>query len=391
MTALPRPAPRLSPQARAARQARVVALKEAMTRRVLVLDGAMGTMLQQRNLKAADFGGPEFEGCNEVLVATRPDVIRAIHDGYFAAGADITETNSFGGTPLVLAEFDLGERAHELNVRSAQLARESAEAFSTPERPRWVAGSMGPTTRAISVTGGVTFEELVEQFEAQCFGLLEGGVDYLLIETCQDTRNVKAAILGAQQAFARAGESIPLAVSGTIEPMGTMLAGQSVEALSTSLEHLDLLVPGPQLRHRPGVHDRPPAHPGRHDVARRCRACPTPACPTRTASTWRRRRCWRSALRRFVEQGWLNVVGGCCGTHSGHIEVSRRAVQGPDAPGGRSRPVRSRLSGVDCVEVDDVRPLIVGERTNVIGSRKFKELIVAGKAATRPRRSPARR
>src|SRR5262249_48827430 len=156
----------------------------------------MGTLIQSQNLKSADFGGPEYEGCNENLVLTRPDLIEKFHVDYFHAGADIVETNTFGGTPLVLGEYGLSEHAHEINAKAAQLARKAAERFSTPERPRWVAGSIGPTTKAISVTGGITFEELIRHFEAQAYGLIEGGVDYLLVETCQDTRNVKAALLG---------------------------------------------------------------------------------------------------------------------------------------------------------------------------------------------------
>src|SRR5439155_17732837 len=141
---------------------RIAALESALASRVLVLDGAMGTALQDRNLGPADFGGPALEGCNENLVLTRPDVVRDIHRGYLDAGADILETNTFGGTPLVLAEYDIQDRALEINRAAARLAREAADAWATPERPRWVAGSMGPTTKAISVTGGVTFEALIE-------------------------------------------------------------------------------------------------------------------------------------------------------------------------------------------------------------------------------------
>src|SRR5262249_34458322 len=216
----------------------------ALEERVLVLDGAMGTLLQSKDLKAADFGGAGYEGCNEHLVLTRPDLIEQIHADYFAAGADITETNTFGGTPLVLGEYGLADRAQEINCRAAQLARQAADRLSASGRMRWVAGSIGPTTKAISVTGGITFEDLIGHFEAQALGLVLGGVDYLLVETSQDTRNIKAALLGIQRAFQRAGDSVPIAVSGTIEAMGTMLAGQSVEALAASLEHVDLLYLG---------------------------------------------------------------------------------------------------------------------------------------------------
>src|SRR6266481_5724759 len=175
------------------------ALRELLSQRILVLDGAMGTMLQQRNLTAADFGGAALEGCNENLVRTRPDVVLDIHRKYFEAGSDIVETNSFGGTPIVLAEYGLATDAHFLNKRAAELARQAADEFSRPGKPRFVAGSMGPTTKAITVTGGVTFEDLRETYYVQARGLVEGGVDLLLVETCQDTRNIKAAILAIQK------------------------------------------------------------------------------------------------------------------------------------------------------------------------------------------------
>src|SRR5215470_14144135 len=213
------------------------ALRELMGQRVLVLDGAMGTMLQQRELGAADFGGAALEGCNEVLVRTRPDVVLDIHRKYFAAGADIVETNTFGGTPLVLGEYGLSGQAHELNKRAAELGRQAAEEFAKPGRPRFVAGSMGPTTKAITVTGGVTFPELREHYFVQAKGLIEGGVDCLLVETCQDTRNIKAALLGIEKLSKEIGQRVPVIVSVTIEPMGTMLAGQTVDAMWASLKH----------------------------------------------------------------------------------------------------------------------------------------------------------
>lgn len=376
MTSLPRPAYALSSEARVARQARVAQLRAAMKERVLVLDGAMGTMLQERNLTAADFGGAEYEGCNEYLVVTRPEVVKGIHEAYFAAGADISETDTFGGTPLVLAEFNLAHRAHELNRRAAELAREAAAAFTTPDRPRWVAGSMGPTTKTISVTGGIDFAELVEHFEAQAFALLEGGVDYLLLETCTDTRNVKAALEGIRRAFERAQDAVPVAVSGTIEPMGTMLAGQSVDALATSLGHLELLYLGLNCATGPEFmtdHVRTLAGMSPFPVS----CVPNAGLPDENGHYLERPEMVARVLRRFAENGWLNVVGGCCGTHAGHVAAMAEAVRGLK-PHLLAAPPKSRLSGVDVLEVEEVRPVIVGERTNVIGSKKFKDLIVAG-------------
>src|ERR1700747_604140 len=195
-------------------------LRELLGRRVLVLDGAMGTMLQQRDLTGADFGGATLEGCNEVLVRTRPDVVLDIHRKYFAAGADIVETDSFGGTPLVLAEYGLQAEAQELNKKAAELARAAADEFHTASKPRFVAGSMGPTTKAITVTGGVTFEGLRENYYLQAKGLLEGGADLLLVETCQDTRNIKAALLAIARLSQEIGSEVPGMLWGTIDPMG---------------------------------------------------------------------------------------------------------------------------------------------------------------------------
>src|SRR6266540_6021175 len=174
------------------------ALAEILAERILVLDGATGTWLQGENLTAEDFGGEEYEGCNEHLVLTRPDVVRRMHAAYLEAGADMVETDTFGGTPLVLAEYGLAEKAFEINKRAAELAREAAAKFSTARRPRFVAGSMGPTTRSVTVTGGVTFDELIGHYKTQAAGLLSGGADVLLLETTQDTRYLKDGLAGAQ-------------------------------------------------------------------------------------------------------------------------------------------------------------------------------------------------
>ena len=176
-----------------------LALRELLRERVLILDGALGTMLQQANLSETDFGGPHVEGCNENLVFTRPDVVSSIHRKYLEAGSDIIETNSFGSTPIVLGEYGLADRAREMNRRAAQLARQAADEFATSTKPRFVAGSMGPTTKAIGVTGGITFDQLRGNFLAQARGLIEGGVDLLLLETCQDTLNIKAGVLAIEE------------------------------------------------------------------------------------------------------------------------------------------------------------------------------------------------
>jgi 5-methyltetrahydrofolate--homocysteine methyltransferase len=194
----------------------------------------MGTAIQGYNLNADDFGGLDYEGCNEHLVLTYPKVISEIHQSYLSAGADIIETNTFGSTSVVLAEYGLENIARELNRVAAELALEAAIKYSTPDKPRFVAGSMGPTTKTISVTGGITFEELAESYCEQALGLIEGGVDVLLLETSQDTINVKAGLEGIDRAISQLGVPLPVAVQGTVEPMGTLLAGQDPESFYTS-------------------------------------------------------------------------------------------------------------------------------------------------------------
>lgn len=338
----------------------------------------MGTALQDRNLTVADFGGEAYEGCNENLNLSRPDIVRDVLLDYLRAGADIVETNSFGGTPVVLEEFGLGAKCREINVAAAKIAREAAEMASTPEKPRFVAGSMGPTTKAISVTGGITFDELIDNFAAQADALYDGGVDYFLIETAQDTRNIKAALLGIQRVLESKPSRIPVAVSGTIEPMGTMLAGQSVEALATSLEHVELLYLGLNCATGPEFmkdHIRTLAQVSGSRVA----CVPNAGLPDEFGKYLETPEMMSQVLQNFAEQGWLNVIGGCCGTHRGHIaafaELAKRLK--PRTPSTRKG---SQLSGIENLEItEDQRPLIVGERTNVIGSKKFKRLITEGK------------
>jgi 5-methyltetrahydrofolate--homocysteine methyltransferase len=353
-------------------------LNEALAERILVLDGAMGTALQARHLTAEDFGGAHLEGCNENLVITRPDVVLDVHRGYLEVGADIVETNTFGGTPIVLAEYGLQDQTILLNETAARLAKQAANELSTPNKPRFVAGSMGPTTKAISVTGGVTFDQLIEAFHDQAAGLVAGGVDMLLVETQQDTRNVKAALIGIWRLFEENGFKIPVMVSGTIEAMGTMLAGQTVEAFYASVMHAELLSIGLNCATGPEfMTDRIRSLAALTETPVSC--IPNAGLPNEDGVYLETPESMAGTLERFVDHGWLNLVGGCCGTTPPHIRALAQMVEGK-RPRKPATHHRTFFSGIDFVEAsDDQRPLIVGERTNEVGSRKFKRLITEEK------------
>jgi 5-methyltetrahydrofolate--homocysteine methyltransferase len=360
------------------REERTRLLEELLAERILVLDGATGTAIQAHDLKAGDFGGPHLEGCNENLVITRPDVVLDIHRGYLEAGADIIETNTFGGTGIVLAEYGLEDRVRELNETAARLARQAAAAASTTGRPRFVAGSMGPTTKSISVVGGITFDQLIEAFHDQAEGLVAGGADVLLVETQLDTRNVKAALIGIWRLFDEIGFRVPVMVSGTIETLGTMLAGQTAEAFAVSMMHADLLSIGLNCATGPEFmtdHIRSVA-----GIARTRVSCiPNAGLPNEDGVYLETPDSFAATIERFVDHGWINIVGGCCGTTAAHIRRLSQMVEGkrPRVPVDHHRTL---FSGIEfCEASEDQRPLIVGERTNEVGSRKFKRLITEEK------------
>ncbi|WP_223066259.1 methionine synthase [Paenibacillus caui] len=353
-------------------------LKERLNEKILILDGAMGTMIQQENLTADDFGGEQLEGCNEILVLTRPDVISRIHEQYFEAGADIIETNTFGATSVVLAEYDIPEKARELNLAAAKLAVDAAAKYTTAEHPRYVAGALGPTTKTLSVTGGVTFDELIESYEEQAAALIEAGVDALLLETSQDTLNVKAGSIGIRQAFEKTGITLPLMISGTIEPMGTTLAGQNIESFYISLEHLNPISVGLNCATGPEFmrdHIRTLS-----EMSTTAVSCyPNAGLPDENGHYHESPDSLAKKITAFAEQGWLNIAGGCCGTTPEHIQAIAEALSAfaPRPLQGEHPPA---VSGIEPVYIEDAnRPYMVGERTNVLGSRKFKRLIVEGK------------
>lgn len=353
-------------------------LKEQMRKKILILDGAMGTMIQQANLTAEDFGGEDLEGCNEQLCVTRPDVILSIHEAYLEAGADIIETNTFGSTSVVLAEYGLERHARELNLAAARLAVQAADRYSTPEAPRYVAGALGPTTKTLSVTGGVTFDQLADSYYEQALALIEGGVDALLLETSQDTLNVKAGSIGVRRAMEETGVKLPIMISGTIEPMGTTLAGQSIESFYISLEHLDPVSIGLNCATGPEFmrdHIRTLSQ-----LATTAVSCyPNAGLPDENGKYHESPESLSRKLAGFAEMGWLNIAGGCCGTTPDHIRAMAETLS-RYAPRTVYGTHPTAVSGIETVYIEpENRPYMVGERTNVLGSPKFKRLIAEGK------------
>ena len=334
----------------------------------------MGTAIHALDLSIDEFGGPEFENCNEHLNLKRPDLIRGIHEDYFEAGADIVETNSFNGSPEDMREFGLKDQAYKLNFAAAKLAREAADRYSTAGKPRFVAGSMGPTRKPITLTPGVTFEGIAADYHDQALALAEGGVDLLLLETGQDTRNIKAGLIGIERVFEEVGYRLPVIVSGTIEPMGTMLAGQPADAFAASLAHAGLFsiglncATGPEFMtdHLRTVH---------HMAAGAVHCYPNAGLPDEEGRFGETPTSLAAAIERFVDNGWVNLVGGCCGTTPEHIRAIAQMAEGK-APRSHKPPRKTYYCGLELVEAgEDNRPLLVGERTNEVGSRKFKRLI----------------
>ena len=346
--------------------------------RILILDGAMGTSLQHMNLTADDFGGKDYEGCNENLVLTKPEAILEVHEKFLKAGADIVETNTFGATPLVLEEYQLQDQTIAINKAAVEIAKQACAKYSTPEKPRYVAGSMGPTTKSLSVTGGISFDELAHNFAVQAQALLEAGADYLLLETSLDTLNFKAGWVGVNQAFEAVGYKVPVAFSGTIETMGTMLAGQDAEAMYISMEHTKPFYIGLNCATGPEFmrdHIRTLADIAQCPIA----VVPNAGLPDENGVYHETPQKLAEVLGQFIDSDWINMLGGCCGTTPEHIAALSQLAEG-QTPRTPKTEQRSHVSGIDSLIVEeDNRPLIVGERSNVIGSRAFKRLIAEEK------------
>ena len=354
---------------------------EAVRGRVVVFDGATGTNLQLVGLNADDFGGPALEGCNEVLVDTRPDVIAALHASFFEVGVDAVETDSFGSLPWVLAEYGLAERTHELALASARIARRVADDFAADGRPRWVAGSLGPGTKLVSL-GQIAFAELRDGYEITARGLLEGGVDLFVIETSQDLLQVKAAVIGCRRAMAAAGRAVPLQVQVTIEQTGTMLMGTETAAALTTIDALRPDVIGLNCATGPREMSEHLRYLGAH--ARTPVSClPNAGLPSVVDGRMHYDLTPAELAdhhRRFVTEFGVSVVGGCCGTTPEHLAAVVEAVRDLTPAGrGDRRPEPGCASIYHHVPYDQAPSfLVVGERTNANGSKKFREAMLAG-------------
>ncbi len=350
----------------------------ALHERVLVFDGAMGTMLQAAELDLDDYQG--LEGCSEILCVSRPDVVQGIHAAYLGAGADAVETNSFGASAVVLGEYGLADRVVELNRVAARLAREVADDFQADGRARWVAGSMGPGTR-LPTLGHTSYDVLHATYGDQALGLLEGGADVLVVETCQDLLQVKAAVAGAFAGMRRAGRRVPLLVQVTVETTGQLLLGSDIAAALTAVEPLGADVVGMNCATGPAEMGEHLRYLSQH--ARMRLSCQPnaglpelrdgrPYYPLGPAGL-------AEAHDRFVAEFGVSIVGGCCGTTPEHIRQVVEAVGGR-TPAHRQPAHEPAVSSLyQSVPLDqDTTWLTVGERCNANGSRRFRELLLAG-------------
>ncbi len=346
--------------------------------RVVVFDGATGTFIQGLDLTADDFGGPDLEGCNEILVATRPDAIRQFHAAYLEVGCDVVETDTFGGFAIPLAEYGLAERTHELNVAAARLAKEVAADFSTPDHPRFVAGSVGPGTKMPSL-GHLPFAELRDAYEVQIHGLLEGGVDLLIVETQYDLLGLKAGVIAARRAMADVGREVPLQVQVTIELTGRMLPGTEIGAALAAVDPLRPDVFGLNCATGPAEMGEHLRHLSQHSrVPISC--LPNAGLPSVVDGKMAYDLTpdqLAEHQRRFITELGVRVVGGCCGTGPEHI---RRLVEEcRDLTPAELSPVHepgatSIYSPVPFEQ--DTSFLIIGERTNANGSKKFRDAML---------------
>ena len=372
---------------------RGAAFARQLGERILILDGAMGTMIQTYKLTEADFRGSRFathskdvKGNNELLSLTRPDIIQAIHEQYLEAGSDVIETNTFGATSIAQGDYDLPELAYELNLQSALLARAACDKYSTPERPRFVTGALGPQPKTASISPdvndpgarNVTFDELRATYTEQLNGLLDGGVDLILIETVFDTLNAKAAIFAVEEVFEARGERLPVMVSGTVtDASGRILSGQTVEGFWNSVRHSRPITIG--LNCALGAALMRPY------IAELAKLCDTYVCvypnaglpnPMSDTGFDETPADTSALLEEFARSGLVNMAGGCCGTTPEHIKAIADKVCHLPIRVVPEIATKTRLSGLEALNIDDQTLFVnVGERTNVTGSKMFARLI----------------
>jgi len=348
-------------------------------RPVIVFDGAMGTSLQSQNLTALDFGGPQYEGCNEYLVYTKPEAIEKVHRDFLAVGADVIETDTFGAASIVLAEYDLASEAYNLNKTAAQLAKRVAAEFSTPEKPRFVAGSIGPTTK-LPTLGHIDFDTMQASFAEQAEGLYDGGVDLFIVETCQDVLQIKAALNAIEEVFDRKGERRPLMVSVTIEAQGAMLVGSDISAVLTILQPYPIDILGLNCATGP---DRMAEHirylSAHSPFVVSC--IPNAGLPENVGGHAHYKLTpmeLRLALMHFVEDLGVQVIGGCCGTRPDHIQQLAEIAQTlkPKDRQSSYEPAGASIYSAQPYDQDNSF-LIVGERLNASGSKKCRDLLNA--------------
>src|SRR3954466_12257770 len=360
---------------------------DELNRRVLVYDGAMGTNIQRYNLSAEDFGGKALEGCNDNLVLTRPDVIRAIHESFLEVGCDVVETCTFQSTPRRLDEWGLGDKVRDINVAAAQLARAAADKYSTPEKPRFVAASMGPTGMLPSssdpVLSQITYDELSRNYYEQAKYLVEGGVDLLLIETSQDILEVKAAVAGIEKLFSEIGRRLPIQTQVTLDVSGRMLLGTDIASAMTTLEALKVDVIGLNCSTGP-EHMREPIRYLSEHATRPRAVTPNAGLPLTPgvgeAVYPLEPEPMATALSEFVRDFGVRIVGGCCGTTPEHLSAIVQAVHAAESqskPSHHSHVPRVSSAMRAITLHQDPPPLLVGERVNSQGSRKVKRLLLA--------------
>jgi 5-methyltetrahydrofolate--homocysteine methyltransferase len=378
-------------------------LREILARRIMILDGAMGTMIQQYKLTEQDYRGTRFagfaapagerelfvKGNNELLTLTQPQIIQEIHEQYLAAGADIVETNTFGATKVAQDDYHMAHLVYEMNVEAARLARAACDKYSTPDKPRFVAGALGPTPKTASISPdvndpaarNVTFDQLVSAYLEQTRGLVEGGVDILMVETIFDTLNCKAALFAIDTFFEETGKRLPIMISGTVtDASGRILSGQTVPAFWNSVRHARPLTIG--LNCALGATLMRPYAEELSTIADTF-VCiyPNAGLPNPMSDTGfdEKPKDTSSLLKEFAESGFVNIAGGCCGTTPAHIQAIAEEVQGVAPRKIPEVPHATRLSGLEPFTIDDSSLFVnVGERTNVTGSKAFARMILNG-------------